>query len=361
MAFISRKIDVPLFLYIGDGIIEGIFEIIREENLYFKRPLVLSGRTTFEIAGKKVCGSLGRYCEVSHHLVEGEGWKEIKEVIEKKGIDLVVGVGGGKVIDIGKYASSQTHVNFLSIPTSPANDGISSPVAVISQNGEKMSVGAKMPVGVVCDLAIIRGAPRETILSGVGDLISNLSAIEDWTLAVKRGKGKLDTFAFILSKQAALSFIINTRDHSSETLSGEVLRSPAFLERLIEGLVMSGIAMEIAGSSRPCSGAEHLISHALDKILLRPLAHGIQVGIATIFTQRLRQKPWERIKEFFQKIGFPVSPAGVGIGKEEFLEACVLGPGLRSDRWTILSEKTPEELKRVYEEVYEYGLSLAAV
>ncbi len=348
MAFISRKIDIPLFLRIGKGLIPHTLEIIKEEHLYFQKVLCIAGKTTYEIAGKKVCDSLAQSAEVSHLIVEKNDEEEIErigEIIHKKGIDLVVGVGGGKVIDIGKYASSLSCVNFLSIPTAPANDGISSPVAVINRRGEKMSLGAKMPVGVIVDIDIIKSAPLSTILSGIGDLISNLSSVEDWALAVKRGKGKLDTFAYILAKQAALSFLGNLSSYEGK----RSLRDVRFLERLIEGLVMSGIAMEIAGSSHPCSGAEHLISHALDKILARPLPHGIQVGVATIFTQCLRNNSWGRIKEFYQRIDFPLSPVEVGIGKKEFLEACLLGPKLRRDRWTILNEKRAEDYEKVYE------------
>ncbi len=94
--------------------------------------------------------------------------------------------------------------------------------------------------------------------------------------------------------------------------------------------------MNIAGSSRPASGAEHLISHALDTILDKPKPHGIQVGFATLFTQALRGSDITDIMEVYRSVGFPTTFDAIGISIDTFMEAIKIAPYTRKNRFTIL-------------------------
>ena len=123
---------------------------------------------------------------------------------------------------------------------------------------------------------------------------------------------------------------------------------------VIEALIASGIAMGIAGSSRPASGAEHLISHGLDKILKNRGLHGTQSGIATIFSLCLRGSDGRKeIKKFYKKLSLPQKPEDIGITKEMFLEAVKIAPSTRKNRFTILDIKGKDKklLSDVYDEV----------
>jgi len=317
MALLSRVIDIPLFLEIGKNSLKNFTTILLSNNLLFSKVLVLFDKTTYKIAGEDICCSLSKAkTQVDKLYVEDctlEFTRIIRKRIRELSCDVVLGVGGGKVLDTGKYAAAREGINFISVPTSASNDGIASPVAVIEKEGHKESLGAKMPLGIIADLEIIKTSPARNIRAGVGDLISNLSAIEDWKLASQKGKEKFDNFAALLSVSASETLLSMDKPN---------ILHYDFLRKLVEGLVMSGIAMGIAGSSRPCSGAEHKFSHALDAI------------VATY----LRGGDYKRVVSFLKRAGVPTNCKELGIPEEKMIEALLYAPKTRPGRWTILED-----------------------
>ena len=249
-------------------------------------------------------------------------------------------------MDVGKYAASLENVNFLSIPTVTSNDGISSPIAVIRSEGKSMSLGAKMPLGVIADLRVIKDAPLRMIRAGVGDLISNLSAIEDWKLAFREGKERFDNFAALLA-EAGAEAVLN--------FAKPDLRDLNFLFRLINGLVLSGVAMGIAGSSRPCSGGEHEISHALDRVASKPALHGEQVALGTILTTYFRGGDFASLKDFLAALGLPLTVEELCLSSQELVKAIVQAPQTRPGRYTIL-EKIGVDENKAREALVEIGI-----
>ena len=240
---------------------------------------------------------------------------------------LVVAVGGGQPIDVAKLAACRADVALVAVPTILSHDGMASPVASLTgSDGARRSVGARMPAGVVIDLDVVSGAPERYVRAGVGDLTSNLTAVEDWRTQADRREG-FDEFAAsiaLLGAKAALDV--------SWPLGGDDLASVA------RGLVMSGLAMEVAGSSRPCSGAEHLISHALDRVR-GPGAglHGEQVALGVLITAALQGNPHAtRIRQLFKRIGLPGPLEEWGIDEPTLIEAVRLAPSTRPGRRTVL-------------------------
>lgn len=183
-----------------------------------------------------------------------------------------------------------------------------------------------MPHGLIADLAVISRSPIQTRRAGVGDLVSNLSALADWDLAHEKEKEEIDDFAYLLSRTAVQSVI------KSESRNVD---DPLFLKELLNGLVLSGIAMEIAGTSRPCSGGEHEFSHALDALGSRAL-HGEQVAVGTILCSYLRGEDWNMYADFFKAAGLPVTAAELGIEPDMVVEALVKAPETRPERYTVL-------------------------
>ncbi len=265
--------------------------------------------------------------------------------IDRQPPDFVVGVGGGRIVDVAKLAAAERDVEFISVPTQASSDGMCSPVAVVfSSDGRPQSIGARIPAGIIVDMEVLGSAPLVSWRSGLGDLISNLSAVRDWRLAHATRGEEIDDFACLTSEAAALSVVEDDAD----------LGDPAFRQKLIRGLILSGIAMEMAGSSRPASGSEHLISHALDRILPQPRPHGLQVALGTIAAYLLRGDSCARLVSFFRAMDLPVLPRDLGLTLDQFMTAVRAGPQTRPGRWTILDCAAEADLARLAD-VYANG------
>ena len=188
--------------------------------------------------------------------------------------DAVVGIGGGRTLDVAKYAASQAGLPMVSVATNLAHDGIASPVASLDDDeGRKGSYGVHIPIAVVVDLDYVRRSPEEQLRSGIGDTLSNLSALADWKLAASDRGEPIDGLAAALARSGAESLLCTEDGIGAE----------AFQRTLAEALVLSGLAMAVAGSSRPCSGACHEISHAIDALYPERASHGEQVAVGALF------------------------------------------------------------------------------
>ena len=183
------------------------------------------------------------------------------------------------MLDVTKYAAARLGLPMVAVATNLAHDGIGSPVAILDNDRGRGSYGVPAPIAVLVDLDLVRRAPRASVAAGIGEAISNLSAVADWELAHEVTGEAIDGLAVTMSRTAARSLL-----HDPGSLD-----SDAFLAQLAEALVLSGLAMVVAGTSRPCSGACHEISHAID--LLHPdraRGHGEQVGVGGAFATWLR-------------------------------------------------------------------------
>lgn len=241
--------------------------------------------------------------------------------------DAIVGLGGGKAIDVAKYIAFLAGLPFISVPTSLSNDGFSSPQSSLTVDGKRRSLASKLPYGVLVDLDVCQQAPEILWLSGVGDLVSKLTAVVDWKLAYHHNKTAVNDFAALLSDATVMQFIANPT------------RAVTGLRTFAMALLLNGVAMELAGSSRPASGSEHLISHGLDSISQRPRLHGLQVGLATYCVSRLQGgQQTQRIHELFQSTGFWEAIRADPFDKDEFLQALRIAPKLKGDFHTVLNE-----------------------
>ncbi len=340
---IQRLIPFPLIFEITESLELTLKKCLSEHFSDTSKLFIVSDNGGAKKYGEFLVNTLNPCCSI---FLKGGTIRdviEVESIIKDRVPDVVIGVGGGRILDTVKLACSRTFVPFILVPTSLSHDGIISPVAVIDFGGEIKSVGAIAPNGVVVDINIVDKAPKILKLAGCGDLVSNLSALEDWKLAAKYRNEKIDYFAYMLSKTGARNIIYSEYEPFSKD----------FLKDLAEGLAASGLSMIISGNSRPASGAEHLISHALDAILGRKNPHGIQVGVATIFTQSLRGRDIGRIVDFYRKIGFPLTPMEIGVDRETFMKAVKLAPLTRKGRFTILDiERSMDNLNRAFDLYY---------
>ena len=256
-----------------------------------------------------------------------------------KKVRAVVGVGGGKALDTAKYIAFLAGLPYLAVPTSLSNDGFCSPQASLTLDGRRRSLPAALPYGVILDVDVCLGAPKVLWLSGVGDLVSKLTAVVDWKLAFHNRGEPVDDLAALLSDATVYQFLAApTFDAAGTALLGTAL-------------MLNGIAMEICGSSRPASGSEHLISHALDASSARPRLHGLQVGMATYIVSRLQGRQSETIDGLFRKTGFWDAVKADPFSSREWLQAARLAPGIKDDFYTVLSQRDwLPEIERIINE-----------
>ena len=282
--------------------------------------------------------------------VEGgtiEAALELTDRLRAGSFDAVVGIGGGRTIDVAKYAAGLVGLPMVSVATNLAHDGIASPVASLEHDGRKGSYGVHVPIAVVVDLDYVRRSPPEQLRAGVGDALSNLSALADWELAGRERGEPVDGLAAAFSRAGAESLLHRTDDLLSDT----------YLTALAEALVLSGLAMAAAGSSRPCSGACHEISHAIDALYPGRASHGAQVAVGALFASFLRED--ERLGELdaaLRRYGLARLPADVGLTEEEFAGAVAQAPSTRPDRFTVLEHLGLDE-GQISDRVREFVLA----
>ena len=268
----------------------------------------------------------------------------------QEGVTLLVAVGGGKVVDTAKMVRSQRNIALLCIPSALSSDGITSPVAVLADDeGRVQSLPAGIPSYVLVDLSITTQAPVALTLSGIGDILSNASALLDVDEYEARSAGRVNGFAKLLSHSACQMVFPLTR---------EEVGSPDGQEAIARALILSGLSMAFSGNSLPCSGGEHLISHALDHLGYGTGTHGLQVAITTLYCLSLRQilgRPAGSadVRETMARLGLPMRPEEIGVSRREFMEAIRVAPDMRRGRVTIL-QAGPDEgaLEAAYDHAF---------
>lgn len=324
-----HRIAIPSILEVGKGNISNVGNLIKKAM--FQKVLICFGEGIEELFGESICYSL-KEANIEISKIETISDINFEEISTKafeisNDVEALIGVGGGKAIDAVKYMSFLKKLPFISIPTSTSNDGFSSQGASLIVNGRRMSLPAKTPYGIIIDIDVIKSAPEKFIFSGIGDLVSNITALYDWKFEEENGKVIIDDFATMISKKAVNSFV------RTEFKS---IKDDLFLKELVDSLTLNGISMEIAGNSSPASGSEHLISHALDKFLEVPQLHGIQVGIATYIMSKVQNHRYERITKILKDTGFFEYVKTLNMRKEDFKKAIDIAPSIKPSRYTYI-------------------------
>lgn len=327
----SKWMQLPRNVVVGHGVINDTGKVCKELKLN-GNALIVAGSSTFKAAGKTVrvsledCGfSVNEVVVLSPSLEEVN---RIKNISDEANASFLLGVGGGKSIDIAKLASMHLDIPFISVPTAASHDGIVSDRASVIKNGKAVSEEAQSPLAVVADTEVIASAPHRLLVAGCGDIISNYTAVRDWELAHRLYNEPFSEYASIISELTAKILIKSAgsikpgREESAWTV--------------MKALVASGVAMSLAGSSRPASGSEHKFSHALNEIAPSPALHGEQCGVGTIMMMYLHGDNWEEIRSALKTIGAPTCASDLGIKEEFIIEALLNAHKIRPDRYTIL-------------------------
>jgi len=338
-----HRIDLPRIVLVGRGVLGSLGGICRELEL--RRVLVVTGRTTYGVAGRRSLEILSEGgIRADHAFVDDADLETVKRVrgeAEGLGAEAIVGVGGGRTIDVAKLSAADNGVFFISVPTVASHDGIASSSASVRGLDRPYSRRAKSPIAVIADSGIIAESPYRFTASGCGDVISKAVEVEDWKLAHMENGDYYGAYAASLAQMSSRLVM--------ESAPLICKRREEGIRTLLEALVSCGVAMSIAGSSRPCSGSSHLFSHALDMIAPRPALHGEQCGVGAIMMARLHGLDWPSIGRSLATIGAPTTARELGIDRDTVVEALVKAREVRPERYTILNRAnlTPESAERL--------------
>jgi glycerol-1-phosphate dehydrogenase [NAD(P)+] len=327
----NKWMELPRNVVVGHGVINATGKVCKDLKLN-GNALIVAGGTTLHAAGKIVEVTLEESgFDVCVAIIKNPGIDEVRKVenmANELKASFLLGVGGGKSIDIAKLASKHLDVPFISVPTAASHDGIVSSRASIIKGMTTVSESAHTPLAVVADTAIIAAAPYRLLAAGCGDIISNYTAVRDWELAHRLRGEQFSEYASIISKMTAKILI-----ESAETIKPGIEESAWMV---MKALVSSGVAMSIAGSSRPASGSEHKFSHALDEIAPKTALHGEQCGVGTIMMMYLHGGNWQEIHDTLKTIGAPTNAAELNVKEEYIIQALLHAHRIRPERYTIL-------------------------
>lgn len=348
MPLLARMLPSPLTIDVRRGAISSLGSVLSD------RRIATEGRIAVAVGpgqGERIVADLDLpRCEVFQ--VEGGGVDvatELGKKLRSGAYEAVAGVGGGKTVDVTKFAASMAGIPMVAVATNLSHDGIASPTASLEHESGKGSYGVSMPVAVVVDVDYVHAGPRRLVRSGIGDVVSNLSAIADWQLAGREQGEPVDGMAVTFARVAAEAVL-----HRPDTVDSE-----AFLTSLAEALVLSGMAMSVAGSSRPASGACHEILHAVDQLYPGTSNHGELAGLGALYACYLRHQyqgedPTQmgHIRQCLLRHELPVVPGDIGLDSAAFARAVAYAPETRPGRYTVLEHLalSPAEIERSVEE-----------
>ncbi|MCW4021656.1 MAG: NAD(P)-dependent glycerol-1-phosphate dehydrogenase [archaeon] len=329
-----HQMQLPREVVVGHQTLLLLGDICKKLG-FSESALVVTGPETQDIAGRNVIDLLSdKGMDIDYIIVRSSTLHEVSDVeqrIEETKPQIVLGVGGGTKIDVAKLSSTRQGLPFISVPTNAAHDGIASPVAAIKGLNKPYSVMAQSPMAIVADTDVIIRSDYRFTASGCGDLVSKFTSVRDWELAYKVKNEYYGEYAASLALMSARLV----------TKNADLIKpgSEEGLRLVLEALISCGVAMSIAGSSKPCSGSEHLFSHSLDVVESNGGLHGQQCGVGAIMMAYLYDIDWKGIKDTIQKTGCPTTAEGLGVKPESVIKALVQSCSIRPERYTILDTK----------------------
>ncbi|VFJ15043.1 sn-glycerol-1-phosphate dehydrogenase [Candidatus Nitrosocosmicus franklandus] len=355
MSYNSTHImQLPRKVIVGNNILKNCGMFITDSISNAKKIAIMTGPRVKDKVSGLIENSLSE-CNLEFEWIIAQEASfqfadEITTLLKGKGISLIIGLGGGRCIDLGKLIANRLQISFISIPTSASHDGISSPFVSLKGNERPYSIMTETPLEIICDLEVISNAPYRLLASGCGDLIAKTTAVKDWELARDFNNEYFGEYAAKLAFLGSRMIIDISKEITKSEKTDEITRT------IVEGLISSGVAAGIAGSSRPCSGSEHLFSHALEYITKNKCGlHGERVGIGTIIMAKLHGLDWREIRLALKRIGCPITCKDISVDKDQMIEAMFLARKIRPERFTILNKIEMSRMR--YQEIFsELGI-----
>ena len=347
------RFDLPICLAVEEDAFFHTDEIIKSyiPDLTGQKTIIVSEQFLIDIYSEKVADISRDFGGAEVIAINSASFDEAVAIAKRvcvEDIKVIIGFGGGRVLDTAKYAAHISKAAYICLPSSLSNDSLASPFSVLETYGKtRKTVECKIPTAIIVDTNMIINAPEGQTLSGIGDTIAKHTALYDWKLSARKTASKVDDFAYALSRMSYDSVY-----HCDE----KNRKSRVFIRILSRALVMGGLAMEIAGSSRPCSGSEHLFAHAIEEYYPDvKISHGLAVALGTIPACIFQGQDPGGIMSFFSANGLDISPVTYGITEDMFVDMWEKARTVRKGRITVLDEvkHDPVQLIEIYHRMVE--------
>ena len=337
MPLLARTVLSPLTIEISDGAIDRLGSVVTDARISSGQVAVALGPGMGPQLADRVQATLPAAEIITIEAGSQEAAIALADRFKTHAFDAVVGIGGGKVLDTVKYAAMLQGMPMVAVATSLAHDGLASPVSTLTRNGVSISYGVHTPIAVIVDIGLVLQSPGTQTRGGVGDALSNLSAIADWELSHEISGEPIDGLAVALARTGGDAILSHPGD----------IDDPDFVATLANSLILGGFAMAVAGSSRPCSGACHELWHAMSALFPdQAPSHGYGAGIGALYATFLRTRYAEtgngdmtnfhRLSAALARHGLPRVPSEIGLTTEQFAAAIEFAPATRPGRFTIL-------------------------
>ena len=350
MPLLARMLPSPLVIDVRPGAIASLGGLLADHRI------ATAGRVAVAVGpgqGDSIAAELNILAAEIFRVPDGthDAAAALGQRLRAGSYEAVAGIGGGQTIDVTKFAAHMAGIPMVAVTTSLSHDGICSPISTLKHESGTGSYGVAMPVAVIVDLDRVRCAPGSLATAGIGDVIADLSAIADWNLAAADLGEKVDGLAVAMARSAAHAVLHQPGD----------ARSDEFLTVLAESLILSGMAMAVAGSSRPSSGSEHEIMHAINQLYPGTGSHGELAGVGAVFCTFLRGDTEQAglIAACLARHGLPRTPAELGMSHADFTRAVRYAPETRPGRYTILERLALTEAE-IAERVEQYATAATA-
>lgn len=281
---------------IGHGVKERAGKILADAG-FPKKVLIVSDDNAMRAADGLLPVLEAAGFEMKKLVYKNMMYAKIEQVREVEAllddVDGVIAVGTGSVDDICRVASFNKKKKFAIFATAPSMDGFASDSAPIIENNFKTSVYVEQPMAILADTEILAKAPTELKAAGFGDMVAKYIGIFDWRLS------HMLTDEYYCPAVAEITMQgVNKIMALADKVTGEDEEAAG---NIMEGLILSGLGMKLAGCSRPASGAEHVVSHYWECYKLArgiwPEFHGKKVGVATVLINRIYHNIADRVPE----------------------------------------------------------------
>jgi len=343
------RFNLPLCLAVEEDAFLHTEKIVTDylPDIKGLKTLVISEAFLIDLYADKIHAIQRDFYDAELYAMKNACYDEAVAIAKKiciEDIKIVVGIGGGRVLDTAKYAAFISKAVYICLPTTLSNDSLASPFAVLTtEDMNRKTLPCKIPTAIIVDTEMIMNAPIGQTLSGIGDTLAKHTALYDWRLSAEASGKHIDDFA-----DAIANLAFDSVYHCDE----KNIKSKAFIRILSRALVMGGLSMEIADSSRPCSGSEHLFAHAIEEYYPDlKISHGVGVALGSIAACIFQGRDETRLMEVMKAYGIDYNPMTYGITKDMFFDIWSRAAGTRPGRVTILNTTT---LDRAWlDEIYD--------